>query len=158
MSSQVVIRPFQIEDYDAAARLWSEAEGVEISEGDSKKDIAHYLEKNPNLSRTAECAGVLVGVALAGHDGRRGYIYHLAVDPRVHQQGVGRRLVAECLAALAKLGLQRALILVADDNARAQEFWRRCGWEEIPEAKLMGIDLLPDSASDESSRESDHLP
>jgi ribosomal protein S18 acetylase RimI-like enzyme len=156
MSPQVVIRPFQIEDYEAAARLWSEAEGVEISEGDSREEIGHYLERNPNLSRTAECAGVLVGVALCGHDGRRGYIYHLAVDPRVHQQGVGRRLVAECLAALSQLGLQRALILVAGDNPRAQEFWRRCGWEEVPEAKLMGIDPARGSSSDDTSRESEH--
>jgi N-acetylglutamate synthase len=156
--AQIVIRPFRIEDYDAAARLWSEAEGVEISEGDSRNEIAHFLAKNPNLSQTAERAGVVVGVALCGQDGRRGYIYHLAVDQCVHRKGVGRRLVADCLAALTKLDLRRVLILVAGDNPRGQEFWRRCGWEEIPDAKVMGIDLIPVSPSDESARESQYQP
>jgi N-acetylglutamate synthase len=158
MSSPIIIRPFRIEDYDAAARLWSEAEGIEISEGDSKDEIAHFLAKNPDLSRTAERAGVLVGVALCGQDGRRGYIYHLAVDKSVHRQGIGRRLVAECIAALTELDLRRALIIVAGDNPRGQEFWRGCGWEEVSEAKLMGIDLIAAPPPDESSHQSEKLP
>jgi N-acetylglutamate synthase len=156
--SQIVIRPFRMEDYEAAVRLWSAAEGVEMSEGDSKNEIAHFLTKNPNLSQTADRGGAVVGVALCGQDGRRGYIYHLAVDASVHQQGVGRRLVAECLASLARLDLRRALILVAGDNPGGQEFWRRCGWEDVPEAKLMGIDLVSTSPPDDAPRESQHQP
>jgi ribosomal protein S18 acetylase RimI-like enzyme len=83
----------------------------------------------------------IIGVALCGHDGRRGYIYHLAVDPAYQARGLGKRLMDECLGGLRRAGLERALILVAHDNPRGQNFWRRHGWEEVPGPIVMGIDL-----------------
>jgi len=141
MSVQIGTRKFEIGDYEAAVQLWSKVEGVEIAEGDSKEDITRYLSKNQNLSRVAEDDGRLVGVALCGDDGRRGFIYHLAIDPAYQQKGLARRLVTECLDGLRSRGLKRALILVADDNPSGQAFWERCGWENVPGAKVMGIDL-----------------
>jgi len=141
MSAQITTRTFEIADYDPAIRLWSRVEGIEIAEGDSREEIARYLAQNPDLSRVAEDGDMIVGVALCGHDGRRGYIYHLAVDPPYQKRGLARRLVAECLDGLRRLGLQRALILVADDNPAGQTFWRRCGWEDVSGAQIMGIDL-----------------
>ena len=139
--SEIKTRAFEIADYEAAVQLWSRVEGVEIAEGDSKEEIARYLLQNSGLSRVAEDNGAIVGVSLCGHDGRRGYIYHLAVAPEYHGRGVGRKLVAECLDGLRRLGLPRALILVAGDNPQGQAFWRRCGWEDVPEVKVMGMDL-----------------
>ena len=124
-----------------AVDLWKRVEGIEIAEGDSKEEVKLFLARNPNLSRVAEAAERMIGVALCGQDGRRGYIYHVAVEPDYQQQGVARRLVTECLSGLRKLGLKRALILVASDNPRAQAFWHRCGWEDVPFASVMGIDL-----------------
>jgi hypothetical protein len=49
--------------------------------------------------------------------------------------------VDECLAGLRRAGLKRVIILVAEDNARGREFWKRCGWEEITSLIDMGIDL-----------------
>jgi ribosomal protein S18 acetylase RimI-like enzyme len=83
----------------------------------------------------------IVGVALCGHDGRRGYIYHLAVDPAYQARGLGKRLLDECLAGLRRTGVKRVLILVAEENARGRKFWKRCGWEEVPGPIVMGIDL-----------------
>ena len=65
-------RQFAIDDYDAAAELWKKVEGVEIAEGDSKPEVARYLLRNPGLSRIATVGSTIVGVALCGHDGRRG--------------------------------------------------------------------------------------
>ncbi len=83
----------------------------------------------------------IVGVALCGHDGRRGYVYHLAVDPAYQRCGLGRRLLDECLNGLRSAGVKRVIIMVADDNQRGAEFWKRQGWEEISGAIPMGIDL-----------------
>ncbi len=83
----------------------------------------------------------MVGAALCGHDGRRGYIYHLAVDPAYQGRGIGKRLIDECLDGLRRAGLERANILVAKDNPRGREFWKRAGWEELDGAIAMGIDL-----------------
>jgi N-acetylglutamate synthase len=153
MSAAVRIREFHINDYDAAVRLWRRVEGVEIAEGDSREDLARYLLRNPGLSRVAEDGANMVGVALCGHDGRRGLIYHLAVEPAYQQQGLGRGLVEECLDALRPLGLERVLILVAADNALGRSFWRRSGWEDIPGAVVMGIDLAGSDERDSELRD-----
>lgn len=141
MSGKIDIREFTSADYDTAVDLWKKVEGIEIAEGDSKEEVAQFLSHNPELSRVALDGSTIVGVALCGHDGRRGHIYHLAVEPAYQGQGIGKRLVNECLEGLRRAGLRRAIILVANDNPRGREFWRRYGWEELPGAMAMGIDL-----------------
>jgi ribosomal protein S18 acetylase RimI-like enzyme len=141
MSGNIDTREFFINDYDAAVELWQRVEGLEIAEGDDRESIAQFLARNPGLSRVATDRSATVGVALCGHDGHRGHIYHLAVDPVYQGRGLGKRLVDECLEGLRRAKLERVIILVAGDNPRAREFWRRCGWEEITDVITMGIDL-----------------
>ncbi|PYK28101.1 MAG: GNAT family N-acetyltransferase [Verrucomicrobia bacterium] len=141
MSSKIDTREFSITDYDAAVQVWQRVEGVEITEGDDRKGIAAFLARNPGLSRVAIDGPAIVGVALCGDDGRRGHIYHLAVDPAYQGRGLGKRLLDECLDGLRRAGVQRVIILVAGDNRRGAEFWKRYGWEEIPGAFPMGIDV-----------------
>ena len=141
MTTTIRTREFHIDDYDAAVELWQRVEGVEVAEGDSKEEVARFLLRNPDLSRVAEKGTTIVGAVLCGHDGRRGVIYHLAVEPAYRRQTLGKRLVEECLNALRKAGIKRALILVAKDNASGRSFWHRCGWEDISGALAMGIDL-----------------
>jgi N-acetylglutamate synthase len=141
MTDNIKTREFSISDYDAALELWQRVEGLEIAEGDDREGVAHFLARNPGLSRVATDDAAIIGVVLCGHDGRRGYIYHLAVDPSYQTRGVGRRLMNECLDGLRRAGLKRALILVANDNPRGRKFWRRSGWEEVAGPVIMGIDL-----------------
>jgi len=141
MASKIDISTFSIGDYDAAIDLWKRVDGLEIAEGDDRESIAQFLLHNPGLSRVARDGSAIVGVALCSHDGRRGHIYHLAVDPAYQGHGLGKRLIDECLQGLRRAGLKRAIIMVADDNSRGREFWLRCGWEEICGAVAMGIDL-----------------
>jgi ribosomal protein S18 acetylase RimI-like enzyme len=141
MSGKIEIREFSINDYDAAIELWQRVEGLEIAEGDDREGIAQFLLRNPGLSRVATHGSAIVGVALCGHDGRRGHIYHLAVDPAYQGRGLGKRLLDECLEGLRRAGLKRVIIMVADDNPSGREFWKRSGYEEIPGAIAMGIDL-----------------
>jgi N-acetylglutamate synthase len=141
MSDKIQTREFSIDDYDAALQLWQRVDGLEIAEGDDRESVAQFLVRNPGLSRVAIDGSAIVGVALCGHDGRRGYIYHLAVDPIYQGGGLGKRLMNECLDGLRRAGLKRALILVANDNPRGRKFWRRYGWEVVPGPIVMGIDL-----------------
>jgi N-acetylglutamate synthase len=141
MSGNLDTREFFIDDYDAAIRLWRRVEGLEIAEGDDREGLAQFLRRNRGLSRVAIDGTAVVGVALCGHDGRRGHVYHLAVDPAYQGCGLGKRLLDECLNGLRSAGVKRVIIMVADDNQRGAEFWKRQGWEEISGAILMGIDL-----------------
>jgi ribosomal protein S18 acetylase RimI-like enzyme len=141
MGETISTKAFSIDDYAAAVELWQRVEGVEIAEGDDRESVAQFLARNPGLSRVATDGSRTVGVALCGHDGRRGHIYHLAVDPAYQGRGLGKSLLDECLEGLRRTGVKRAIIMVADDNPRGRGFWRRCGWEDIPGAISMGIDL-----------------
>jgi ribosomal protein S18 acetylase RimI-like enzyme len=141
MSEQIVTREFSTDDYDAAFLLWHRVEGLEIAEGDDKEGVTQFVKRNPGLSRVATDGSTVVGVVMCGHDGRRGHIYHLAVDPAYRRYGVGKRLVQECLDGLRRVGVVRAIILVADYNLGGAEFWKRAGWEDLPGAVPMGIDV-----------------
>jgi N-acetylglutamate synthase len=152
MSGKIETREFSIGDYDAALQLWRRVEGLEIAEGDDRESVAQFLARNPGLSRVATEGATIVGVVLCGHDGRRGHIYHLAVDPAYQGGGLGRRLLDECLEGLRHTGLQRAIILVAHDNARGRAFWKRCSWEEIPGPIVMGIDLQEENGRHQAQR------
>jgi N-acetylglutamate synthase len=138
---KIQTREFSIEHYHAALQLWQRVEGLEIAEGDDRESVAQFLERNPGLSRVALDGSATVGVVLCGHDGRRGHIYHLAVDPAYRGCGLGKRLVGECLKRLRAAGVVRAIILVADYNLGGAEFWKRAGWEDLPGAVPMGIDV-----------------
>ena len=141
MSETISTRAFSIDDYDAALEIWQRVEGLEIAEGDDREGVAQFLARNPGLSQVATDGSAIVGVALCGHDGRRGHIYHLAVDPAYQGRGLGKRLLDESLADLRRTGVKRVIIMVADDNASGRQFWKRSGYEEISGAIAMGIDL-----------------
>lgn len=128
-------------DIEGARALWAEAEGVEISEGDEPAELERYFARNPAMSTVAYADGRLVGAVLCGHDGRRGYVYHLAVDSAHRGQGIARRLMERSLAALKAEGIRRALLLVVADNDGGKKFWLRQGWEELSAAEPMCLDL-----------------
>jgi ribosomal protein S18 acetylase RimI-like enzyme len=138
---EIETREFRIEDYEMAVDLWNRSEGLDVAEGDDRETIRAFLDRNPGLSRIATNGPKIIGAVLCGHDGRRGYIYHLAVDPAFQGRGLARCLIDECVSGLKRAGLERANILVATDNPRGLEFWRRCGWEDLGGAAPMGRDV-----------------
>ena len=137
----VLYRPLAATDLPAALRLWAVAEGVELAEGDSEPELVAYLQRNPGISFAAFRGGILAGAVLAGHDGRRGFLYHLAVAPAHRGAGIGRELVGRSLAALTAAKISRVLILVARDNAGGRDFWSKLGWEHLDFAQPMAVDI-----------------
>lgn len=119
----------QIHDYADALALWQSAEGVKLRAADSREGIARYLERNPGLSFVAESGGKVVGTIMAGHDGRRGYIQHLAVQAANRNVGIGSELLRRCLAALKHAGISKSHVHVLSDNKIAREFWFARGWQ-----------------------------
>jgi ribosomal protein S18 acetylase RimI-like enzyme len=141
MAAAVTLRPMTERDLPAATRLWSTAEGVELAEGDSTEELTCYLRRNAGGSFVALAGEQLVGAVLAGHDGRRGFLYHLAVATDRQGAGIGRALVGSSVAALKAAGIVRVLIFVARDNRRGRSFWTKQGWEPLDSAEPMGLNL-----------------
>ena len=76
----------------------------------------------------AEQQGRLVGVVLGTHDGRKGWINHLAVHPDYRRQGLAQRLLAACEQALHAQGIEIIAALVERDNASSAAFFERAGY------------------------------
>jgi ribosomal protein S18 acetylase RimI-like enzyme len=133
----LAIRAMTPADFDAVLALWQATEGVGLSPADERGPIEAYLDRNPGMSRAAFRGSALVGAVLCGHDGRRGYVHHLAVVPSERGRGLGRRLMDEVLGELARAGIGKANIVVYAANADGQAFWRATGWAPREELVLM---------------------
>jgi ribosomal protein S18 acetylase RimI-like enzyme len=117
-------------DYDAAYELWANSEGMGLSEADSRQEIVRFLERNPGLSQVAVNEdGTMAGTALCGHDGRRGFLYHVAVSCTSRGKGVGREIVIRCKDSLRASGIAKRHLMVIKENLQGQQFWERMGWQ-----------------------------
>lgn len=127
----VNIRVMTITDYDAVYDLWINTPGMGLNEtDDSREGIEKYLRRNPTTSFVAECDGAVVGVIMAGHDGRRGYIHHTAVLPAFRKQGIARKLADAAMAALEEEGINKAALVVFRKNETGNGFWESIGFTE----------------------------
>jgi len=132
-------------DYEDAISLWKRCEGIGLSDADERDPLSRFLDMNPGLSFTAHVDGALVGTCLCGTDGRRGYLYHLAVDPQARRQGIGRALVDKTLQALLDRDIHKCHIMVYSENTLGLAFWKQTGWVLRPEITLMSYSLSEDN-------------
>lgn len=118
-----------IADYDAVFDLWKNTPGMGLNTlDDSMEGIAKYLRRNPTTCFVAKEGGRLLGVILAGHDGRRAFIHHLAVDKRERKRGLGKALVERAMEALEAEGIAKVAFVVMKDNGIGNAFWERMGF------------------------------
>ena len=127
-------------DYEPVMSLWNSTPGVRATE--SADEFARILARNPGLSCVARDAQKIVAAILCCHDGRRGYLYHLAVAQSHRRQGIARAMVDRCLALLTELGIARCTLFVVADNEDGAAYWKHTGWRERVDLKAMAKDLL----------------
>lgn len=130
--SDIKIREMVIDDYESVYKLWSETEGMCMRNvDDSYEGINKFIKRNPNTCFVAlDEQNKIVGAVLCGNDGRRGYIYHLAVDKNYRRRGVGKHLIQNASYALRDLGIMKAALLVLHTNKEGNEFWENIGYYE----------------------------
>ncbi len=117
--------------YPAVVKIWQSDAGIGLGLGDEKAGISRYLKRNPGMSFVAKAQGRIVGTILAGHDGRRGYIYHLFVAPEQRGKQIGNQLLKTALNALKKEGIPRCIVTVLKENAAGNDFWRAKAWTHV---------------------------
>ncbi|MEE4136355.1 MAG: GNAT family N-acetyltransferase [Desulforhopalus sp.] len=142
------ITPFSIDSYQDVLTLWRQCEGIGLSDADSSDNIRAYLNRNPEMSFVATADGMVVGSILAGHDGRRGYIHHLAVHPSCRRRGLGRALVAQAICALLSVGIQKAHIFIFNNNAAGIAFWKSVGWNPRDDIAVISKTIQPGTGGD----------
>lgn len=137
---ELIYREMTIGDYEASYALWAATEGMVLSHSDSREEIARYLERNPGCSFVCVGGDKLLGTLLGGHDGRRGFLYHVAVAPDRRGSGIGGRLVKLGLAKLREAGVFKCHLFVLEDNETGSGFWARSGWEKRDGILLFSAD------------------
>jgi len=135
------IRPFIIKDFEQALSLWNRTEGMGLSGADTKSEISKFLKKHKGLCFSAFQAEQLIGTILCGEDGRRGYIYHLAVDKRYQKLRLGKKLVEQSIAGLHAKGIQKCHLFVIADNEVGMQFWQQIGWELRDDIEVMSLEI-----------------
>lgn len=130
-------------DYAEAYSLWQRTPGMGLGDTDSSCAIGSFLERNPGLSFIARQDGGMVGTCLCGSDGRRGFLYHLAVVPTVRRQGIGQALVEKSLSGLEALKISKCHIMVFSDNQLGLAFWQASGWKLRNDIEILSYDLVP---------------
>jgi N-acetylglutamate synthase len=127
--------------YEDALSLWKRCEGIGLSAADEREPLLAFLKKNPELNIVAIDGEKIIGTCLCGSDGRRGYLYHLAVDPDYRRLGVGKQLVEKTLQVLAQQGIQKCHIMVFGSNQSGLAFWKSGEWVTRPEIVLMSHEV-----------------
>ncbi len=124
-----MIRQMTITDYPQVYELWKDTEGMDVNDIDeSREGIGIYLERNPDTCFVEERDGKIVGVILAGHDGRRGGLHHLAVMREYRNIGIGKGLTKAAIDALKQKGIRRIGLFVYNDNEIGRRFWMKRGF------------------------------
>jgi N-acetylglutamate synthase len=126
--NDIRIRELCMADHDRLLSLMTATPGITVRAADGFQATERYLARNPGLSFVAESGSELVGCALAGHDGRRGYLQHVIVAPGHRRNGIGRELVSRCVAALDGEGIRKMHLDVMAGNEAVMPFWERLGW------------------------------
>lgn len=132
----IVIRKFRLDDYERVMELWRQCHLPLKPEGrDSREEIGRQLELPQVIFLVAEEGGKVIATVLATHDGRKGWINRLAVDPAFRGQGLAQRLVRQAEQELEAAGLQMFAALIEEDNLPSINLFEKLGYTFHPEIK-----------------------
>jgi ribosomal protein S18 acetylase RimI-like enzyme len=129
------IRPYRDSDLGAVVDLWQACD-LTRPWNPPARDIAFCRSSGHGEIFVAEADGGIIGTVMAGHDGHRGWVYYLAVDPARRRDGLGRRLVAQAEDWLATQGVPKLMLVIRDTNTAVQAFYERLGYAQEPRVMM----------------------
>ncbi|MEX0760314.1 MAG: GNAT family acetyltransferase, partial [Tistlia sp.] len=125
------LRPYREADFLACAELWRRC-GISVSYNDPAEDVALWQRSSDAEILVCERGGLLVGTVCVGHDGHRGWLYQLAVEPKLQHQGLGRKLVRAAEDWLAERGVPKVQLMIRPTNEGVRRFYESLGYELTP--------------------------
>ncbi len=129
-------------DFEKASAFWTSTRGMMGQMGtDSEQALATFLKRNPGLSFKVVDNDEIVGTILCGHDGRRGYLHHLAVAEQYLGQGLGKVLTDRSIEELRRLGIAKCHLFVDSRNSEGQQFWKSIHWNEQNDIRIFSHDI-----------------
>lgn len=143
-----MIRAMTLNDYEKVYDLWMKIKGFAIrSIDDSKEGVERFLNRNPGISVVAEEEDRIVGAILCGHDGRRGCMYHVCVDPEYRLKGIGKSMVVFAMEALKKEKINKVSLIAFTKNDIGNAFWKEIGWTKREDLNYYDFTLNEENIS-----------
>ena len=136
----MLIREMTIEDYEEVFAMWQTTSKRALSKADEKGQIERYLRRNAGMSQVAVIDGKIVGTVLAGHDGRRGFIHHMAVMPEYRRRQIGHSLAKKAIEKIKAEGIDKTHIFCYQNNELGQSFWRDFGFKKRDDVFVYSLD------------------
>jgi hypothetical protein len=148
------VRTFRAGDRSAVEALWARVFPDDPPRNAPRLMLDNKLRVQPELllvgegaleqseARTETTPVQIAGAVMAGYDGVRGWIYHLAVAPELRRRGIGAQLVRAAEERLRALGCPKVNLQVRPSNREVIAFYRRLGYE-VEERVQLGRPLDP---------------
>lgn len=130
----------QTKDRAAMLDLWRSIPGLGVGRGDDLESLKAFMDRNPSTCLVLKKDEQLIGTVLGGFDGRRGYLYHLAVHPDYQGRGYGKMLLGQVSHELKLLGAPKIHLFSFTDNPQAAQFYEEQGWERRRDIKVFSWD------------------
>ncbi len=124
----IEIRSFALSDTESVVALWQEC-GLTRPWNNPYQDIRRKLTVQPELFLVAAEGADVLGTAMAGYDGHRGWLYYLATTPARRGQGIGRLLVERAEDLLRQMGCPKVQLMVRPENGGVHDFYASLGYE-----------------------------
>lgn len=142
------IRAYQPEDEPAVITLWQEC-GLTRPWNDPHRDIARKLTEQAELFLVGTHEDAVVATAMVGFDGHRGWVYYLAVAPKMRRKSFGRMLMHEAERLLIERGCPKLNLQIRTSNIEAIEFYRKLGYKQ-DEVLSFGRRLIADDPAQQN--------
>ena len=124
----IEIRPFKRTDEEEVVELWRTVFSDAPAHNDPTEDINTKLDIQPELFYVAVSDGHLVGSAMSGFDGHRGWVYYVAVHPDYRRKGIGTDLMKKVETSLVEIGCPKLNLQIRADNSEVQAFYESLGY------------------------------
>lgn len=124
----MLVRPFEDSDEQAVIDLWREVFNSEEPHNDPALAIRQKLAFERELFLVADVDGAVVGTAMGGYDGHRGWIYSVAVAPGYRRRGIASALIRRLEADLLERGCLKVNLQVRVANVQAISLYEELGF------------------------------
>lgn len=142
-AGKIVVRTYQDSDHDSVVALWKVVFPNDPPWNEPAELIRRKRRAQPELFWVAQDGDQIIGTVLAGYDGVRGWIYHLAVDPSKRRKGTARLLMQTAEDSLEALGCPKINLQVRMNNTGVVDFYKTLGYD-VEERVQMGKPLHKD--------------
>ncbi len=140
------IREFGDGDLAAVTALWQACD-LTRPWNPPERDIEFCRSSGHATLFVAEAEGSIIGSVMAGHDGHRGWVYYVAVDPSHRRHGLGRALMDHAERYLIAAGVPKVMLLIRETNTAVEDFYGRLGY--VPEPRVLMAKWLRDGGEDQ---------